>query len=75
MSLKPGDIALCCAGWAGLILKVSKRKGEVPLHTGIHLSKERFGDEWQSYFPWHCGTIHRLLETNDAQASREGHEA
>lgn len=65
--LNEGDIAYCCQGHLGLILRVKGSPVSGMMYYGIHLSQERFGQPWESKNPQEVGNIHVLLATLDLE--------
>lgn len=44
------DIALCAHGYPGIITEIGSKNGDV-LYKGVHLSKDKFEQPWQSKDP------------------------
>lgn len=60
---REGDIAFCNQKQIGLIQRIKGSAISGMMHYGIHLSKDRYGQPWQSKHPQVVGNIHDILET------------
>lgn len=58
---KEGDIAFCNQKQIGLVQRVKGSAVSGMMHYGIHLSRDKFGQPWQSKHPQVVGNIHDLL--------------
>lgn len=66
---EPGAIAYCSQGHLGLIMKVKGSPVSGMMYYGIHLSKDKFGQPWESKHPQVVGNIHAVLPTLSLEAA------